>query len=131
MSFTRIFYDAYKNRLYCIENIDGKRSKIDFHPEFEYFVPDKSGISEIKDIYGNPVTLQTSETRQGMKSIAGAVKTCETDISEDIKFLQKRYKGQKLKADIKNFQIATVDIEVSSGYTGFEENHKIKIRKIK
>lgn len=114
MSFTRIFYDGYKNRLYCIDNIDGKRNKIDFHPEFEYYIPDKTGQSEIKDIYGNSVILQKSETRQGMKSVAEAVQTCETDISEDIKFLQKRYKGQKLKANLSNFQICTIDIEVES-----------------
>lgn len=115
MSFTRIFYDAYKNRLYCIENVDGKRNKIDFHPKFEYFVPDKTGTSKFKDIYGNPVMPQVSETRQDMKMVSECVSTCETDLSEDIKFLQKRYKGQKLKADLSNFQIATIDIEVESG----------------
>lgn len=114
MSFTRIFYDNYKNRLYCIENVDGKRRKIDFHPQFEYYVPNKSGSSEFHDIYGNPVKLMTSKTRKDMKHVSENVKTCETDIGEDIKFLQNRYKGQNLKADIKNFQIATLDIEVAA-----------------
>lgn len=111
--WTRIFYDAYKNHLYCIENNEGKRNKIDFHPHFEYYVPDQSGQSPFKDIYGNSVTLQTSESRKEMKAVSESVKTCETDISEDVKFLQKRYKGMKLKSDLKNFQIATIDIEVA------------------
>ncbi|MFW6247074.1 MAG: DNA polymerase domain-containing protein [bacterium] len=112
--FTRIFYDNYKNRLYCIENVDGKRHKIDFHPTFEYYVPDPTGQSDIKDIYGNPVKLQVSETRKGMKEVAACTKTCETQISEDVKFLQKRYAGKKLDPDISNFQVATWDIEVAS-----------------
>jgi len=116
MSFTRIFYDGYKNRLYCVENDGTKRKKLDFHPKFEYYVPDKTGTSEYKDIFGNPVSLMTSETRKDMKSMAEAVKTCETDIGEDIKFLQKRYGGKNIKPNMENFQIATLDIEVESKY---------------
>jgi DNA polymerase elongation subunit (family B) len=112
--FTRIFYDPYKNRLYCVENVNGKRSKIDFHPKFEYYVPDNTGNSPFKDIYGNTVMLQESETRQDMRAVSESIKTCETDISEDVKFLQKRYRGQNLKADLNNFQICTLDIEVES-----------------
>jgi len=113
MSFTRIYYDAYKNRLYCSETVNGKRKKIDYHPQFEYYVPDTEGDSTLKDIYGAPVTLQVSETRKDMRAVAECVQTCETDISEDVKFLQKRYKGMQLKADMANFQVATIDIEVA------------------
>jgi len=133
--FTRIYYDSYKNRLYCNEYENGKRKKHDFHPMFEYYVPynDTLGESnqqeEFRDIYGNRVMPQSSDSRQSMKQVASCTKTCETDIPEDVKFLQKRYKGKKLKADLNNFQIATIDIEVEAGYTGFDQNHKIKIRK--
>jgi len=114
--FTRIFYDGYKNRLYCIENVDGKRRKLDFHPKFEYYAPDKTGQSQYRDIFGKPVALMTSDTRKDMKAVAEAMPTCETDIGEDIKFLQKRYMGKKLKPDLDTFQIATIDIEVESKY---------------
>jgi DNA polymerase elongation subunit (family B) len=112
--FTRIFYNAYKNKLYCIENNNGKRNKIEFSPEFEYYVPDNTEQSPYKDIYGNPMKLQISDTSKGMKEVASCTKCAETDIPGDVKFLQKRYKGKKLKVDIGNFQIATIDIEVES-----------------
>ncbi len=118
--FTRIYYDSYKNRLYCNEYENGKRKKHDFHPMFEYYVPynDTSGESnqqeEFRDIYGNRVMPQSSDSRQSMKQVASCTKTCETDIPEDVKFLQKRYKGRTLKVNIGNFQIATIDIEVES-----------------
>jgi DNA polymerase elongation subunit (family B) len=116
VSFTRIFYDSYKNRLYCIENIDGKRRKLDFHPKFEYYVADKNSNSGMKDIHGNPVSPQSSDKRAGMKLMSESLKTYETDIPEDVKFLQNRYKGQDIRPDLNNFQICTIDIEVESKY---------------
>jgi DNA polymerase elongation subunit (family B) len=113
-NYLRIYYDAYKNRLYSVENENGKRFKVDFHPKFKYYIPDPTHYSEIKDIYGNPVILQESEERSGMKEVASCMKTCESDLSQDIKYLQEKYKGQTLKVNINDFQIATIDIEVQS-----------------
>jgi len=114
MSFTRIHYDAYHNKIYCIENDGTERRKIEFSPKFEYYVPDPTGQSEIKDIYGNPVKLTEAEKRKDMQLVAQSIKTCETDIPMDIKFLHKKYENENLKVDMKNFQVATIDIEVES-----------------
>lgn len=125
--WTRIYYDSYKNRLYCNEYENSKRKKIDFSPKFEYYVPDPTGQSDIKDIYGNSVKLQTSETRKGMKEVASCTRCCESDISEDIKFLQKRYGNKKLKVNMDNIQIATIDIEVECGSNdGFPKESEAK-----
>jgi DNA polymerase elongation subunit (family B) len=41
-------------------------------------------------------------------------KTCESSLSEDIKFLQKRYGDKDLKVDMDDFQICSWDIELAS-----------------
>ncbi|MDD5651669.1 MAG: hypothetical protein PHF86_14840, partial [Candidatus Nanoarchaeia archaeon] len=117
--YTRIYYDAYHNKLYCIEKENGKRNRVELSPKFEYYIYDKSGNSTIKDIYGNPVILHTSESKKDMDMVAHATNACETDIPMDVKFLQDRYKGKDLKVNINEFQIATLDIEIQTGYTGF------------
>ena len=128
--FKRIYYEASNNKIYhWFYDDEGKSQKEEIHPEIEYYVQDSSKKSNIKDIYGNPVILQTSKDIFAMKNIAKLMKTYETDISEEVKFLQKQYKGKELKVDIKNFNICTIDIEVASGSTEFDENYKIKIRK--
>jgi len=113
--FKRIYYEASNNKLYhWFYDDEGKSQKEELHPEIEYYVIDNSKKSNITDIFGNPVILQKSENIFAMKEIAKLMKTYETNISEEIKFLQKTYKGKELKADIKNFNICTVDIEVES-----------------
>jgi DNA polymerase elongation subunit (family B) len=112
--YTRVYYDAYHNKIYCIEKENGKRNRIELSPTFDYYIPDKSGKSSIKDIYGNPVVMQSSETKKDMEMVAGAMQSCETDIAQDTKFLQARYKGKQLKVDISQFQIATIDIEIAA-----------------
>jgi DNA polymerase I len=112
--YTRIYYDAYHNKLYCIEKENGKRNRVELSPKFEYYIYDKSGNSTIKDIYGNPVILHTSESKKDMDMVAHATNACETDIPMDVKFLQDRYKGKDLKVNIKDFQIATLDIEIQA-----------------
>jgi len=100
--------------MYSVDITNGKRTQVDFHPTFDYYVHDKTGQSEITDIYGNCVTPMSNETKKDMKIIADSVKCCESDIPDDVKYLQKRYQHQVLKANMSDFQIATVDIEVES-----------------
>lgn len=121
MAFSRIYYDNYKNRIYCVDVTDGKRSKVDFHPTFEYYVYDKTGKSDITDIYGKPVSLMTSETKKDMKMVASSVPCCESDFPDDVKYLQKTYQHQDLKVNIKDIQVATIDIEIQTN--GLEFPH--------
>lgn len=103
------------NRIHLWETAeDGKTIKVSFNPDIEYYIPDKDGESDKKDIWGNAVKLQVSNSRKDMKEFVeySNVPTCETSLAEDVKFLQKRYSGQTLIPDMDNFQIATIDIEV-------------------
>lgn len=113
--FKKIYYEASNNKIYhWYYDDEGKNYKEEFHPDIEYYVIDKSGKSNIKDIYGNPVILQKSKSISEMKNVSSTIKTYETDISEDIKFLHKFYKGKTLKVDLNQFNICTIDIEVES-----------------
>ncbi|MFW6272892.1 MAG: 3'-5' exonuclease, partial [bacterium] len=116
MSFIGVFYDSYRNTLYH-KWIDetGKRRVEKFSPKYEYYIEDKTGKSEIKDIYGTSVVHQETDSRDGLKSIVlSGVKCYEHDIPQDLKFLQKKYGNKKLDVNIDNFQIAFIDIEVAS-----------------
>ncbi len=113
--FKRIYYNNKTNRISLWETVDGKSKKVECNPAIEYYVPDTTGKSDIKDIYGNPVILQKSKTKkEGMSVKEAGIKTSELTLGEDIKFLQKRYSGKNLSANMDDFQIATVDIEVES-----------------
>jgi len=123
MGFRRIYYNNYSNTIHLWETMNGKTKKISVSPDIEYYVPDNTGTSDKKDIWGNSVKLQISKTRNDMINFVelSKVQTCETSISEDIKFLQKRYVDKNLSVDMDEFQIATIDIELKSGKT-FPQN---------
>lgn len=127
--YTRTYYDSYHNRMYLWEVVDGKRVRVEEHPEIEYYIPDDKKESNITDVYGNPVKLQTSKTVGDMKLVVDSVPTCEAKVSMDVKYLQKRYKGMKLKANMDDINVCTIDIEIGVGYTGFDKDHLIKVRK--
>ena len=113
--FRRIFYNNKTNRMSLWETTeDGKTNREAFNSDIEYYVPDKSGKSDIKDIWGNSVTMQKSKTVKDMRNFAkeSGVDTCETSMAEDIKFLQKRYLDEDLEVDMDDFQVATLDIEL-------------------
>jgi len=112
--FNNIYYDNSNGKISLWETEDEHRSKIEETPAIEYYVPDQTKKSSIKDIYGNVVVLQTSKTIHDMKYVASSVSTCETDVAMDIKYLQKRYLGKDLIANMKNFNVATIDIEVEA-----------------
>ena len=119
MGFRRIYYDNYSNTIHLWETVDGKTKTIKTKPDIEYYVPDTTGESDKKDIWGNPVRLQVSKTRKAMKDFLSMsnTKSCEASLGEDLKFLQKRYGNKKLSVTIDDFQIATLDIELKSGKT--------------
>lgn len=115
--FKKIYYNPMNNRIHLWETIEkGKTRRLTVQPDIEYYIPDKTETSDKKDIWGNPVKLQTSTSRKNMKEFVqySNIPTCETSLPEDVKFLQKRYGGQTLIYDIDNFQIATIDIEIEA-----------------
>ena len=113
--FRKIYYNNKTNRIFLWEtDDDGQNKKYSIKPEIEYYIPDKTKKSNITDIWGNPVEKKTSKSVRDMRefSDSSGIDTCETSISEDIKFLQKRYVNENLEVDMDDFQIATLDIEL-------------------
>ncbi|MFA5484949.1 MAG: DNA polymerase domain-containing protein [Candidatus Pacearchaeota archaeon] len=113
--FRRIYYNNKTNRIFLWEtDDDGSNRKYSIKPEIEYYLPDKTNKSNITDIWGTSVKKQTSKSVKDMRDFANSsgINTCETSISEDIKFLQKRYVNETLEVDMGDFQVATIDIEL-------------------
>ena len=113
--FTNIYYNAFKNKLYLWENINGKKKKQVITPNFKYYIKDKTGKSPKKDIYNTPVIEKNSDSKSGMKSLMDAGIYCyESDIQMDMKYLHEKYESQDIKPDYKNLRIAALDIECAS-----------------
>jgi len=113
--FKRLNVNQYSGKVDLWESIEGRTYHRELEPDFTYYIPDKSGSSDIKDIYGNPVIKKTAKSFNEIKEFKKTgVKCCETDISPTTKFLQSYYKDQDLKVDMNNINICTLDIEISS-----------------
>ena len=87
--YRRIYYDGSK--IYLWETLpDGKNVKTVYDHEIEYYIPDKSRKSPIRDIFETPVLKQSTKNRQALRDLAQAgIRLYETDIAEPIKFLHK------------------------------------------
>ena len=112
--FSNIFYDALRSRIHLWEYIKGKRQHTVHDIKHEYYVPDETKQSPIQDIYGRSMMLQEADRKKVITELKqSGVYTCEGDLSEDVKFLHKRYKDNiEPEGDI--FNIAFLDIEVES-----------------
>jgi len=116
--YTNIYYNKSTNKIYLWElNDNGIRKRTIIKPTIEYYIEDLSKKSEIKDIFGTPVKKQVSRSVFAMKKSIdiGNLVTCESNIDQDIKFLQKRYNNQEITIDIDNYNICTLDIELEVG----------------
>jgi hypothetical protein len=129
--FTNIFYDAQHSKIYLWEIINGKKLKGVYNIEYDYYIEDPSGNSEVKDIMGRPMIAQVASSRKAITELkSSGVYTCEGDLSEEVKFLQKRYgKIKNMLPDSPLLNVCFLDIEVATGASGFSKNHKIKVRK--
>ncbi len=114
--YTYMYYDGFKHKIYHrYLDEDNKRCKEVVSPEIEYYIKDDSGKSDIKDIYGKSVVRRVSKNRAGVKSVQESGFDCyESDISEEIKFLNRKYSKEKLSIDADNYNICVIDIEVES-----------------
>ncbi len=116
--YKNIFYNKMSNRITIWEiNDEGKTVKRRVRPDIEYYIEDESKESPISDIFGTPVKKQVSRSVKALRRAIemGNLKTCEANIEQDIKFLQKRYSGKQVEIDMKNYNICTIDIEVEVG----------------
>jgi len=81
--------------------------------EVEYYVKDDTNTSKIRDIYGTRVVKRVADSRKSLRELRKSnVETFESDISEEVKFLHKRYKDIDFKPNPKDYKIANIDIEI-------------------
>ena len=111
--FKRIHFDNRNNKIHLWETYNGKevRSQEDF--EYSYYIHDASGKSPVKNVNGVPVVQQRTKSKKSIKNLKSAgIKLYESDINEEVQFLQERYGNATLEPNIKDFRIAIMDIEV-------------------
>ncbi len=117
-TFKNIYYDSWKNKMYLWEyDSDTDRTEMkEFDHEIEYYVLDKSGKSSIKSIYGDPVIRRVTKSKDKLKELKeSGEKLFESDLSEEVKFLHKRYDPEEdLLVDYNKFVIANIDIEIQT-----------------
>ena len=111
--FRNTFYDPYKNKLHLWETINGKRLKDTIDFVHTYYVYDKNQTNGTKDIFGKSVVKRTTDDKKKMRELAQNVSCCETDISEEIKFLHSRYEKIEMDPNFDDFNICYLDIEVA------------------
>jgi len=111
--FKNIYYDSWNNKMHLWEiGEDGKTVYNVFKHDIEYYVLDKSGKSPIKSIFNEPVIRKVTDKKDSLKYLKeSGERLFESDLSEEVKFLQKRYGNTDYKIDIKNYNIYNVDIE--------------------
>lgn len=126
--FKNIYYDSYKNKIHLWEIVDGKHKYETFNHEIEYYIEDKTRKSQITDIYGTPVIKKIAESTKSLRELRKMTKLYESDVSEEVKFLQKRYGDSEERVDPTQYNVCVLDIEVASGCK-HSKSHEIKIRK--
>jgi DNA polymerase elongation subunit (family B) len=115
--FKKIYYDNKKKSIYLCETYNGKEVE-SYEPfEYRYYVPDGEKKSPIRDIHNNPVVLQKTKDKSRFKFLKEkGLPLYESDLNEEIQYLQHRYRDVDLKPDFKDFRIAYLDIEVESEF---------------
>lgn len=116
MMFKNIFYEPWKGKMHLWElNDNGETEYKTFNHEIEYYTVDKTGKSEIKSIYNEPVIKHISKNKDALNVLRDSgEKLFESDLSEEVKFLHKRYGDTEDKINYDNFVIANIDIEIQT-----------------
>lgn len=111
MAYSNIYYDFFNNKIHLWEYVDGKRKKIEEKIKYQCYI--KSDNGEHWDIYGNRVEKREYDTKKSIKNLkeSGAY-LCESDVKEDIKYLQKKYCSDLLDG-YDDLNICYLDIEVA------------------
>jgi DNA polymerase elongation subunit (family B) len=111
--FKSVYYEPWKKKMHLWESgEDGSTDYKVFDHEIEYFIKDPSGKSPITSIEGIPVIRKVTSSKDNLKTLKEAGEILyESDLSEEVKFLHKRYGDQEFKVEMKNYNIFNVDIE--------------------
>jgi DNA polymerase elongation subunit (family B) len=113
--FSNIYFNQQNSKIYLWENKDGKKNKLVIDVEREYYIPDSTKKSPIVDVFGTPMILQKTKYKKSIKELQeSGVYTCEGDLSEEVKFLHKKY-GQEdnIMPVLSDINIAFFDIEIA------------------
>jgi DNA polymerase elongation subunit (family B) len=116
VGFKNVYYNFNNQKItHSYIDKDGKSHKEEIAAEHDCYIYDDKQQSNVKDIYGKDVVYQKSNSYYDLKNlIDSGIKTCESKVNQEIKFLQRYYVGKDIKPDVKNFNIAIIDIETAS-----------------
>jgi DNA polymerase elongation subunit (family B) len=128
--FTNIYYDRRSGNMHLREAHNGKLVKVSEKNEFYFYHEDKKKISPIKDAFGMPVVKKTFSNWHSMKDAKERIKhmgmkICESDLREEMKFLQNRFQGVNMEVDMGLVNICYMDIEIA-GELEFPEPREAK-----
>lgn len=114
--YKNIYYNRRSNKIYVWETWNGESNLVVEDYEDTYYVQCPSDVATHKDIYGNPMRVAVDDNgRKKSKAMkALGVNMAESDIDQDVKFIQHRYKGVDIKPDMSQINIAYADIEIQS-----------------
>lgn len=114
--FKNVHYNFKSNKYTVWEVEDGKTRKIEDYLKHYYYVKDPDGISPTTDIHGTPVIRRETDSKDKMLEFKKTgVYMCESDINPEIKILHMLYGNEQMKADVNDFNIAYLDIEIEVG----------------
>jgi DNA polymerase elongation subunit (family B) len=113
--FKNIFVNPKTKQVHLWECFNDKTVKLTEDLNQYFYVEDRSGAAVYKDIYGTPVIKKYTKNKymdvRRIKNLQ--LKICESDINEEIKYLQERYQDVDLKANMSSIHTAKIDIEVA------------------
>ena len=111
--FISTYYDRWSNKMHFWHLVDGKQVYEKFDYENNYYVIDKSGKSNVKSIYNEPVIKQIAKNTDSVKILRDSgEKLFESDLSPDVKFLHQYYGCDDLDINYNDCVIANIDIEI-------------------
>ena len=115
--FTNIYYERRSGKMYLREVHNGTTVKVNEDNEF-YFFQQTDKETEWSDAYGMPVVRKNFSNFREMRSAkdnahARGLKTCETDMAEETKFLQNRFQGVEFDVDMTSVNTCYMDIEIA------------------
>lgn len=110
--FKNVYHDPQKNKIHLWESKHGKTVYSCLDHKAAYYVKDPTDTSDITDIYGTRVIKKFAESKKALSQIRKAVKTYESDISEEVKFLHARYGDSEERVPSSDYNTVALDIEI-------------------
>lgn len=110
--FKNVYHDPQKNKIHLWESKHGKTVYSCLDHKAAYYVKDPTETSDITDIYGTRVIKKFAESKKALSQIRKAVKTYESDISEEVKFLHDRYGDSEERVPSSDYNTVALDIEI-------------------